>query len=297
MPQDEVVEYLRCYAHDNRLPVRYRARVRLVEPQDGEPRFRIETSQGTIEANSVVVATGLYQQPRVPSYATELPTDVLQLTSGHYRNLGTLPAGGVLVAGGGQSGCQIGEELYQTGRWVYLSIGKAPRAPRRYRGRDIYEWVELTGFVNRTAEMLPSPQARFASNPTSSGKDGGHTLNLHRFARDGVTLLGHIRGAAGGRIVLSPDLAGSLAFADAAEANMIKMIDDYIAAQGLEAPEEVLDQLRDGYEQAAIEELDVRAEGITSVIWALGCRFDFGMVRAAVFDEAGYPIQHRGATP
>jgi putative flavoprotein involved in K+ transport len=298
MPRDEVAQYLGRYAADNRLPIRFGTRVSVVQPQNGPARFRIETSQGTLNAANVVVATGLYQQPRIPGYAPDLPGNVLQLVSGRYRHPRLLPPGAVLVAGGGQSGCQIAEELYQSGRKVYLSIGKAPRAPRRYRGRDIFEWLDLTGFFNRSAEMLPTPRARFAANPTVSGKDGGHTLNLYRFAREGVTLLGHIRGTTDGKISLSPDLAESLAFADAAETNMLGMVDAHIASQGLDVPaDEARPELRAGFDQPAIEQLDLRAAGITTVIWATGYRFDFSVVKAAVFDSFGYPIQQRGATP
>ena len=45
--------------------------------------------------------------------------------------------GAVLVVGSAQSGAQIAEELYQSGRKVYLCVGGSGRGPRRYRGRDI----------------------------------------------------------------------------------------------------------------------------------------------------------------
>jgi putative flavoprotein involved in K+ transport len=84
--------------------------------------------------------------------------------SGKYRNPQELPLGAVLVVGAGQSGSQIAEELYQAGRQVYLSVGSAARAPRRYRGKDVFEWLHLCGFIYRTPDKLPSLQARFASN-------------------------------------------------------------------------------------------------------------------------------------
>jgi putative flavoprotein involved in K+ transport len=79
-----------------------------------------------------------------------------------------------------QSGAQIAEELYQSGRKVYLSIGSAGRVPRRYRGRTL-----VTGLRGSVI----------------SGKNGGESLNLHQFARDGV-LLGHVRDARDGQIIL-----------------------------------------------------------------------------------------------
>ena len=207
------------------------------------------TSGSDFEAQNVVVATGMYQRPKIPAFSSGLPTDILQLHSGQYRNPASLPPGAVLVVGSGQSGCQIAEELYKSGRRVYHSIGSAGRAPRRYRGKDTYEWLVLAGFFDRTPDMLPSPKARFAPDPHLSGAGGGHTLNLHRFARDGVTLLGHLRGVTDGRLDVAPDLHDSLSKADQFEAQLVKLIDGYIAKNGLDAPEERFPELRDGFDQ------------------------------------------------
>jgi putative flavoprotein involved in K+ transport len=92
----------------------------------------------------------------------------------------------VLVVGTGQSGTQIAEELYQSGKKVYLSIGSAGRVPRRYRGRDINDWFTRMGMFDMTVSELKSPRAKFAPHPQISGKNGGESLNLHEFARDGV---------------------------------------------------------------------------------------------------------------
>ena len=97
----------------------------------------------------------------------------------------------MLVVGSAQSGCQIAEELYQSGRRVYLSVSSAGRLPRRYRGKDITRWMDEMGFIDRTVDQFPSPEVKFAGSAQGTGKDGGHTINLHQFARDGVVLLGH----------------------------------------------------------------------------------------------------------
>jgi putative flavoprotein involved in K+ transport len=301
MPRDEILRVFERYAASQKLPVRLGVDVTVVAPLVGRPGYLVRTvSAGTIgsdfEAQNVVVATGMYQRPKIPAFSSALPTDILQLHSGQYRNPASLPPGAVLVVGSGQSGCQIAEELYMNGRRVYHSIGSAGRAPRRYRGKDTYEWLVLAGFFDRTPDMLPSPKARFAPDPHLSGAGGGHTLNLHRFARDGVTLLGHLRGAADGRLDVAPDLHESLSKADQFEAQLVKLIDGYIAKKCLDAPEERLPELRDGFDQAVITDLDVRNAGITSVIWAAGYRLDFSWVKVPTFDEDGYPVQQRGVT-
>ncbi len=105
-----------------------------------------------------------------------------------------------------------------------------------------------------------------------------------------------IGGGHGTKIRLAPDLKENLARADKFEAEIVKLVDGYIAQNGLDAPLESLPELRDGYEAEEIGELDLQGAGITTIIWAMGYRFDFSLVRLPVFDGDGYPIQKRGVT-
>jgi putative flavoprotein involved in K+ transport len=122
------------------------------------------------------------------------------------------------------------------------------------------------------------------------------TLNLHQYARDGVTLLGRIQDARDGKVWLAPDLKENLAKADKVEADMLKAVDEYILQNGLDIPPESLPVLRDGYEAEEILELDLHAAGITTIIWAMGYAFDFSLVKLPIFDGDGFPIQQRGVT-
>jgi putative flavoprotein involved in K+ transport len=293
MPRDQVVAYLEGYIERFRLPIQYGVRVRSVEPNGAG--YLVHTDEATIKTSNVVIATGLFQQPNIPPTSADLPVEVRQLHSSEYRNPAALPAGAVLVVGSAQSGAQIAEELYQSGRKVYLCVGGSGRGPRRYRGMDIVRWLNKTRF-NVTVDKLPSPRAKFAASIQASGKDGGHTINLHQFARDGVVLLGRLQAAHGRKIQLAPDLKENLAKADKFEADLLAEVDAYIERTGLDVPQETPPQLRDGYDAEVITELDVQSAGITSVIWATGYKFDFGLVRLPVIDGDGYPIQKRGIT-
>lgn len=152
------------------------------------------------------------------------------------------------------------------------------------------------GFFNRTVDQLQTPKARFAANPQVSGKAGGHTLNLHKFARQGVTLLGRFIGAQDHEIYLAPDLYEKLEKIDKFEADLVKGIDEFIAKSGRSAPQETLPSDRDGYGVPILTELDLKAAGITSIIWAGGYQFDFSWVHLPVLDQDGFPIQQRGVT-
>ncbi len=297
MPRDEVVSCFERYVEDFDLPVRFGVAATSVTHDVESGRYLVQAGEGaTFDAANVVVATGLFQRPKLPAMSADFPATIGQIHSGQYRNPTALADGAVLVVGTAQSGCQIAQELYQSGRTVYLCVGSAGRIPRRYRGRDIFEWLNLSGYLDRTVADLPSPQARFAGNPHLSGRDGGQTLNLHQFARDGVVLLGHLRGVSGSTVHLASDLRKSLAEVDEAERRVTEFVDAYVLRAGLDAPLEDLPVLRDGYLTPEISELDLASAGITTVVWATGYGFDFGLVRLPVFDSDGFPIQNRGVT-
>jgi putative flavoprotein involved in K+ transport len=146
-------------------------------------------------------------------------------------------------------------------------------------------------------DKLDSPADRFEANPQLTGKDGGRALNLHQFARDGVTLLGRLQSAHGTRLSIAGDLMDNLAAADKPETQLRKAIDDYVEQNGLAAPqEEPPPPLRAGYDGEMIAELDLDAAGITSIVWAAGYEVDFGWIQLPIFDEYGYPVHQRGVT-
>ncbi len=291
--REQVVAYFEDYIERYELPVRYGIRVISVEPL--EAGYRVRTDKGEFKAANVVMATGMFQQPKMPTFSSNLPAEINQIHSSEYSNPEALPAGAVLVVGSAQSGCQIAEELYMAGKKVYLSVGKAGRFPRRYRGKDITRWLE-EAFPERTVDQLPSPKAKYAGSVHGTGKDGGHTINLHQFSRDGVVLLGHIQSVEKERVIFAPDLKENLANADQLETEIVKGIDNYIEKSGLDVPEETLPKLMDGYEAEEIPEINLKFAGISSVIWATGFKFDFSLVKLPIFDEDGYPVQKRGVT-
>ena len=136
--KDEVADYLERYAERFDLPVRPRSRVEKLS-WDGE-HFVLEAGDSVLEAKTVVVATGPFQKPRLPSFAAHLSTDIHQLHSSQYRNPWDLPDGPALVVGAGNSGAQIALELARF-RKVWLSGRDTGHMPRRLLGRDIFDWL------------------------------------------------------------------------------------------------------------------------------------------------------------
>lgn len=111
-----------------------------------------------------------------------------------------------------------------------------------------------------------------------------------------MTLLGHLRDARDNKIFLASDLHENLAKADRFEEEVLKMLDGYIQANGLDSPPETVPQLRDGYEQPEVLQLDLKTHGIRTIIWAMGYTFDYNLVKLPVVDGDGFPIQANGVT-
>ena len=122
---DDIIRYIEAYAKFVSPPIRCGVAVTRLSQRDGAG-FIAETSDGTIAADNVVVATGPYQRNLVPDLLGDHP--VFQVHAADYRNPAQLPPGAVLVAGAGASGAQIAEELLQAGRRVY-PLGRTTPPP------------------------------------------------------------------------------------------------------------------------------------------------------------------------
>jgi putative flavoprotein involved in K+ transport len=110
--KEDVADYLEAYAARFDLPVRAGVAV------DGLFRegnwYVLVSGDRRFEAKNVVVASGAYQTPRVPAFASELDPGIVQLHSVEYRDPTQLREGGVLVVGAGNSGAEIAFEVSGT---------------------------------------------------------------------------------------------------------------------------------------------------------------------------------------
>ncbi len=301
MPRDEIADRVARYAERIQAPLETGTSVERLTPEDGG--FRLQTSAGPMGADQVVVATGSFHVPRAPDLAAQLPEDIYQLHSHAYRNPGSLPPGAVLIVGTGQTGVQLADELLAAGRRVYLAVGSNGWAPRRYRGRDIFRWLaaleiegEGYGVPVPRADTLPDPRRRLVGTPQLTGHHGGRNVDLRRMAaHDGLTLLGHLESVDGHRLAVAPDLGARLRRSEALFDEVVRPpIDTYIERAGIAAPPGHVDH--DPYEPPERPELDLRAEGITSVLWATGYRMDHSSIHAPIADAQGIPRQHRGVS-
>ncbi|MCV6598145.1 MAG: MSMEG_0569 family flavin-dependent oxidoreductase [Mangrovicoccus sp.] len=293
MVKDEITDYLDAFAANFEPPILEHCQVTRVAPAP-EGGYDVDTSQGNYHAAQVVIATGGYDNPIVPPYAAQLDPEITQIHSVDYRNPEQIPQGATLIVGTGQSGVQLMEDLHLKGREVHLAVGPAPRSPREYRGRDATDWLYDIGHYNITIDQHPDPLAAVSkTNHYMSGRDGGHEIDLRKFALKGVTLYGSVADMAGGSIQFLPDLEQNLDDADASYIGIRETIDAYIAENGINAPEATpFEKLWRPAQETT--EIDAKALGITSVIWAIGFKPDYSWIEADVFDANGRPKYTRG---
>jgi putative flavoprotein involved in K+ transport len=296
MLREEIVAYLDGFVSSFDPPLREGVNVKglRANPQRG---FMLEASDGLHTADQVVIAAGGYQIPIVPRCAERLPADIEQVHSSAYRNPEQLPQGAVLVVGSGQSGCQIAEDLHIAGRKVHLCVGDAPRVARRYRGKDVVEWLHLMGYYDLPVHEHPLREGvRDKTNHYVTGRDGGRDIDLRARAREGMELYGRLLDVRGDTLIVDDDLALCLDQADQVSESIKTSIDGFIKKSGTSAPEEprYAPPWKPAEERTA---LDFRSAGITSIVWCIGFRADYGWVDLPIFNGRGQPSHVRGVTP
>jgi putative flavoprotein involved in K+ transport len=295
MLKDQIVDYIEAFAAKVNPPIREGvAATRLSRLRDG--RFALATTSGDYTADQVILAVSGYHIPSAPRVGERLPTRLVQMHSQEYRNPDQIAPGAVLVVGTGQSGCQIAEDLHRVGRQVHLAVGKAPRSPRRYRGRDALDWLHDMGQYDITVDDHPlGEKVRAKENHYFSGRDGGREIDLRQFAIEGMKLYGQLEGVEGEQVSFADDLKTHLDSADAAYLKIRAQIDAYIAAKGIAAPASA-PYVPVWQPPAAPQTLDCAAAEVNTVIWCTGFRPVWRWVEAPVFDGQGYPSHHRGVT-
>jgi putative flavoprotein involved in K+ transport len=299
------IERMDAYVAAHALPIRPGADVTRVERlPDGTFAVRVRLGHATHEtlrARTVVVASGIQRVSRMPRIARSLPLlETLSIHTAHYTSPVQLPSGGVLVVGSGQSGTQIAEELVLAGRTVHLSASRVSRVRRRYRGRDILEWLASVGFLEQRAEDLADPSMSRAAQPITSGLGRyGHTISLQWLEGMGVHLYGRLRDVSGGRLSFDDDLAASIRFGDESSAAVNAQVAAMVADGGLDAslpplepdPADAPHPDPDGVHSPP--SLDLDAAGISTVIWSTGFGGRFDYLEPDVLDERGTP-RHDG---
>ena len=295
-PKDAVAAFIEMYAVKTNAPMRCGVDAKMLRHDSRSGRFSIETSAGQIRALNVVVATGSYHRPIIPDFSANLPAHVMQVHSRDYKNPEQLPPGAVLIVGSGASGVQIAEELYESGRTVHLSVGRHDKAPRRYRGKDLYWWFDVLGIWERPLDLQPELRS---NRILISGAGGGHDIDLRQFAANGIALHGKLNAVEDSRLFFASDMEDNLRRGESWFSPYKARMDAHAEIHGLELPSD--DKWNRSSNTSALDRqkdaaLELSTNAIASIVWAGGFKYDFNWIALPVFDDRGAPIMNRGVT-
>lgn len=296
MSAPDLIALLDRYAVSSHAPiVSDTSVIRLV--RTGE-RFRVITDRGGWSADSVVIATGYCDLPAVPAVSLGLSTSITQLAPANYRRPAQLPPGEVLIVGASATGVQLADEIQQSGRQVTLAVGRHLRLPRHYRGRDILWWLDRLGVLDKPAEAVHSIDvSRNQPSLQLVGRSDHSSLDVGTLRERGVRLVGRVRDISGHDVRLADDLIASTAAADLKMAEILTRIDRHIDLTGVAAEDPEPFRSTWPHTDSPPERLDLKSEGIQTVIWATGCRRAYPWLQVPVLDKRGEIVHSGGFTP
>lgn len=294
MPAAAFASYLDAYAATINAPALSGVDVIKVERFGAE--YRVTTTAGHWRARAVVIATGACDTPFRPAMAAALAPSILQVSPSAYREPAQLPDGGVLVVGASATGVQLAEEIHASGRPVVLAVGGHTRMPRRYRGADIIDQLEVAGILD---EPLPEGARLALARRQPSLQLVGRTdpLDLGVLASQGLRLVGRLAGIDGTKAAFGGDLASTAAASHMRMVRTLDRIDAALEALGIDGP--AADPAARAPFQLGNEPLtlDLRREGIRAVVWATGYRRCYPWLKLPVLDADGDIVHQGGVTP
>ena len=285
MMKDELVGYLGRYARSFDAPIREYTDVQGVTKDASG--FLIDTGDTLLRSRSVVIATGACDRPNVPPWAADLAADITQVTTETYNHAGDIAPGGVLVVGGSATGVQLAEELHHAGHPVTLATGSHVPLPREYRGQDIMRWMDAAGILSEPRDpSIPSARAMAQPSLQLVGSVPPRSIGLDRLNALGVRLVGRATGANGHMLGLSGTLGAEIAKGQSRRARLLDRIDAFIESAALHAPCQAMPST-DLNLPADPLRLDLRREGIRTIVWATGFKRDYSWLKIDALNSHG----------
>jgi putative flavoprotein involved in K+ transport len=257
--------------------------------------YIVTTDQGEWTCKTVVIASGAFNVPRVPTLAAGVPPRVTMLTPMEYCNPDLLREGAVMVVGASATGVQIASEIRRSGREVVMAVGEHVRGPRSYRGMDIHWWMEAAGVLDeRYDEVDDIVRARRVPSMQLAGSDDRRSFDLNALTGIGVKLVGRLAGINDGQAQFSGSLRNKCELADLKLGRLLDTLDEWAAAQRTE------DSLPPPhrFEATVVDPvptlgLDLESGRIETIVWATGFRPDYSWLEVPVIDNKGM-IRHDG---
>jgi len=289
----EVATFIQTYASELAAPVHTGTNVTAVRPAG--KGYEVTTDRGCWRCAAVVIASGAYNIPTMPSAAADIPPGIAVHTPSTYRNPGELEPGPVLVVGASATGVQLADEIHRSGRPVTLSVGEHVRLPRTYRGRDIFWWTDRSGILDESHDDIDDlVRARSLPSPQLIGTPEHRSIGLDTLRAAGVELVGRLGRIVDGVAQFSGSLANTCTLADLKANRLLARLDDWASALGLDGqvgPPERMAPTSIG--TRTVLELDLNRAGVRSVLFATGYRPDLSWLELPVLDRTAH-IRHCG---
>ncbi len=296
MTAPEVASFFARYAASFAAPVQLHTTVQHVTRD--EKGFVVTTSNGEFRSANVVIATGWCDHPAIPAAARHLSRRIHQVVPAEYRSPEDVANGGVLVVGASATGVQLADELHRSGRPVTVAVGSHSRIPRRYRGLDIFRWLDMIGAFDKTIDDVGDvAAARGEPSLQLVGREDHRSLDLATLQVDGVRLVGRLNAVDGTRVKLAANLRGVIDAADGQMARVLGRIDAAIERCGLTGEVFDAEPIPPVTPVSVPDSLDLSAAGISTIVWATGHRRTYPWLNLPILDGRGEIGQYRGTTP
>jgi putative flavoprotein involved in K+ transport len=296
MSMPELIGFLDTYANEQAAPVQCGTTVESVRPFGGG--YLVLTDRGPWRCETVVIASGAFNLPVVPSVDAALPGAIARLTPRDYRSPDQLENGGVLVVGASATGLQLASEIQRSGRAVTLAAGEHVRMPRMYRGRDIQWWMHAVGLLDERFDRVEDlERARRVPSPQLVGTPERSTLDLNALTAEGVRLVGRVAGFRNGRLQLSGSLRNVCRLADLKMGRLLDGIDEWALRSGVNDEVDGPERFEPTHvDESPRLELDLASGEIRTIVWATGFRPDHGWLEVPAFDRKGRLAHDGGVT-
>jgi putative flavoprotein involved in K+ transport len=194
--KNEVASYLEDYSTHFNLPIKHNIRVN--ELIHNGQYYQVSGSTFTFLARNVIIATGPFQVPYVPGFASQLDPATIQMHSSAYANPNQVKADSVLVVGAGNSGAEIALELVKAGKRVILSgrdVGRIPaNTPlgKAFNGKLI--WWFMSNILNVKTPIGRKARQAELQHGTPLGR-----ATREELAAAGIELVPRLSGAQSGK--------------------------------------------------------------------------------------------------
>jgi len=293
MTMPELVHFIEAYATTIDSPVQTRTTVTSVTATDDG--YAVATDRGEWRCSTLVIASGSANVTTVPAVAAEVPLSLATVSATTYRSPAQLAEGGVLIVGASATGVQLADEIQRSGRPVTLSVGEHVRMPRRYRGRDIFWWLDAAGVLDESHDEVDDlVRARHVPSPQLIGTPERRSIDLTTLQHLGVEIVGRLGSVRDGVALFSGGLSNTCRLADLKLNRLLERFDQWATTSA------EVDQLDEPYrpQPTAVPAdaplaIDLGRRGIETIVWATGYHPDYSWLKLPIFDHRGR-IRHDG---